>query len=229
MIFAFVDETGDPGSELLKGTSAYFGMAVVSLQDKYYETLRFLLSQVHWLCGTATPIGLGPQSVRAFNLLSGLGELEKSDLIAASSLYINKKDYGGRYLEWSETGVPQHDWAYYLRNYLLRHLLEFHFSACSIITEPVDLVVDRILLTESQRKNTLDYLNSITAIPLREPFKIPAIAYLTLADSQYVGGLEIAHVLADVIRERLKGTISENMAGLSSFMRIEHFVGHKKI
>ena len=53
-------------------------------------------------------------------------------------------------------------------------------------------------LSESQRRNTIDYLNSKTEIPLRQQFRIPPVTYLTIANSEYIGGLEIAHVLADV-------------------------------
>jgi len=228
MNFVFLDETGDPGSNISKGASLYFGMALISVIDKDYETLRRLLAQVHWLCGTAALISLGQHSIRALNLLRGLQELARNGIISASGLYISKECYGGRYTKWSDIDVPSSEWPYYLRNYLLRHLLEFHFAALNTPSEPVDLILDRVLLTESQRKNILEYLNSKTAIPLREPFRIPPITFLTVANSQYVGGLEIAHVLADILREFVKGTISENLKELSNFMRVEHFVGLEK-
>lgn len=228
MNFVFVDETGDPGGKLSSGSTVYFGMALLSVKSEDYEALRRLLSQVHWLCGTATTISLKQSAIRALNLLRGLKELERNGIISASGLYIDKEDYGGRYTKWSDTESEPSEWTYYLRNYLLRHLLEFHFAAIGNLTDPVDLVLDRTILTESQRRNTLEYLNSKTAIPLREPFKIPHIEFLTIADSEYVGGLEIAHVLADILREYIKGTISEIQKEVSDFMRIMHFIGHER-
>lgn len=228
MNFVFVDDTGDPGSQLSKGASAYFGMALLSVKDNDYEAVRFLLSQVYWLCGTAKSIVLGQHYIRALNLLRGLQELAKNGIVFASGLYINKEKYGGRYLAWSDIEVPQSEWPYYLRNYLLRHLLEFHFGEVNKTTEPVDLALDRILLNESQRKNTFNYLNSKTAVPLKQPFAIPTIAHLTIADSEYVSGLQIAHVLADILKEHAAGTISNNLKKLSDFMRIKQFVGEKK-
>ena len=94
--------------------------------------------------------------------------------------------------------------------------------------DSVELVLDRVNLTESQRVNTYNYLNSITKIPLRESFSIPPIKHLTICDSQYVGGLEIAHVLADVLRETIKGDITPEVKAVSDFMRIKHFVGHRE-
>jgi len=228
MRFVFVDDTGDPGSDLSGGASAHFGMALLSVKSADYEAIRRLLSQVHWLSGTATSLALGQHSIRALMLLRGLQELSNNCIVSASSLYIDKKHYGGRYLTWSDVDVPSSEWAYYLRNYLLRHLLEFHFSVPGITDEVIDLVLDRILLDGSKRENTLNYLNSKTAIPLREPFKIPPITYLTIADSEYVGGLETAHVLADVTRELAKGTISQSVTEVANFIRVKHFVGHEK-
>ncbi len=228
MHFVFVDDTGDPGREVSKGASPHFGMALLSVKDNDYEAIRRLLSQVHWLSGTVSQIGLGRQPVRALSLLRGLKELARNGIVFASGIYITKENYGGRYLTWSDTDVPPSEWPYYLRNYLLRHLLEFHFSEVNTETESVDLVLDRVLLSESQRKNTLDYLNSRTAIPLKQSFAIPAISHLTIADSEYVGGLEVAHVLADILKKHSTETIPENIKEVSDFMRVKEFVGDQK-
>jgi len=224
--FVFVDETGDRGSDISKGASLYFGMALLSVQDKDYKALRLLLAQVHWLRGTATSIELRRTYNKSLDLMRGLKELANHGVISASGLYINKEDYGGRYLKWSDVDVPSTEWTYYLRNYLLRHLLEFHFETVSTTDEPIDLVLDRVILTERQRGNTYDYLNSKTEIPLRESFSIPPVEHLTICDSEYVGGLEIAHVLADILTETIKGDIKPEVKAVSDFVRVKHFIGH---
>ena len=230
MIYVFIDETGDPGKRyiLTRGSTPYFGMVAISIIDTDYHTLRLLLSQIHWLRGTASSITLRRTYNKALDSIRGMKELARSGIISASGLYINKAEYGGRYLTWSDVQAPKSDWNYYLRNYLLRHLLEFHFSNGDITTEPIDLILDRITLTEAQRKNTLDYLNSRSDIGLREPFAIPPIEYITLCDSEYVGGLEIAHVLADVLKETIKGVITPEVRAVSDFIKIEYFVGHRE-
>ncbi len=228
MNFVFVDETGDPGSDISKGASLYFGMALLSVKDKDYKALRLLLSQIHWLRGTATSIELRRTYNKSLDLMRGLKELANHGVISASGLYINKEDYGGRYLTWSDVDVPPTEWTYYLRNYLLRHLLEFHFETVGTTDKPIDLVLDRVILTEGQRENTYAYLNSRTKIPLREPFSIPPVAYLTICDSEYVGGLEIAHVLADILKETIKGDITPEVKAVCDFVRVKHFIGHKE-
>ena len=230
MIFVFVDETGDPARRkiLSSGSTPYFGMVAISIIDKEYSALRLLLSQIHWLRGTATSIELRRTYNKSLDLMRGLRELANNGIILASGLFINKGDYGGRYLKWSDVDVPKREWRYYLRNYLLRHLLELHFSGNRSLVDTVDLVLDRVTLSESQRKETYDYLNSKTRQPLREPFAIPHIEYLTIGDSEYVGGLEIAHVLANILRGKIKGEITPEVTEVSDFVRIEHFVGHKE-
>jgi len=230
VIFVFVDETGDPGRRnmLSCGSTPYFGMAAISIIKKDYNALRFLLSQIHWLRGTATSIKLRRTYNKSLDLMRGLKELANHGVISASGLYINKEDYGGRFLKWSDVEVPRSEWVHYLRNYLLRHLLELHFSNNNSVTDSVDLVLDRVNLAERQRRNTYNYLNSKTERPLRERFSIPPVEYLTIGDSEYVGGLEIAHVLADILKETIKGTITPEVRAVSDFMRIEHFIGHKE-
>ena len=230
MIFVFVDETGDPGKRniLSCGSTPYFGMVAIGIMKKDYKALRFLLSQIHWLRGTASSIELPRTYNKSLDLMRGLKELANHGVISASGLYINKEDYGGRYLKWSDVEAPQSEWAYYLRNYLLRHLLELHFSSTNPVTDSVELVLDRVILTESQRVNTYHYLNSKTEIPLRKPFSIPPVKHLTICDSEYVGGLETAHALASILRETIKGAISPEVKAVSNFLRIKHFVGHKK-
>jgi hypothetical protein len=225
MRFVFVDETGDPGSDIENGSSPFFGMAALSIKSQDYSALRSLLSQVHWLCGTASQIELNGHYVRSAQILRGLNSLAENSVISASGIYLIKKEYGGHYLTWSEQQTDKKEWRYYLRNYLLRHLLEYHFSQCDDYVDHLDLVLDRVLLSEAQRQNTTNYLNSKTLIALKEPFKIPPISFLTIADSEYVGGLEIAHVLADVVRDSVKAELNKNIEPIVGFIRKLRFTG----
>lgn len=230
MLFVFVDETGEPGKRNIfsLGSTPYYGMVALSILDRDYKALRLLLSQMHWLRGAATSIELRRTYYKSMDLMRGLKELANRGVILASGLFINKGDYGGRFLKWSDVDIPKGEWKHYLRNYLLRHLLELHFSNSGALANTIDLVLDRVTLSETQRKNTYDYLNSKTRKLLREPFAIPPIEFLTIGDSEYVGGLEITHVLADILRETIKGEVTSEVKEVSNFMRIEHFAGRKR-
>ena len=74
MIFVFVDETGDPGKRniLSLGSTPYFGMVAISIMGKDCKSLRLLLSQIHWLRGTASSIELRRTYNKSLDLMRGL-------------------------------------------------------------------------------------------------------------------------------------------------------------
>ncbi len=224
MIFILVDETGDPGKAA--GASEYFGYSILQVSSDDYHILNFLISQICWLCGSAKQTRWGERPYRILNLLRGLKELANDDIIKASGLYIQKAKYCGAYLNWANYGIPSTEWPHYLRNYVLRHALEFHFMDYNTPDKPVEIILDRVIITEDQKINTGRYLNSETPKPLREKFKIPPILHFTLADSQYVRGLWVAHVLADMLRLQIKGEMNSMIEDLSSFMKTQCFLGH---
>jgi len=229
MIYVFIDETGDPSNKIDLGSSKYFGMALLQVHSDNYSIIRKTLSYYRWLSGMFAEVKKLPQRpIVCLNLLRGIAPLAEQGLIEASGLYLDKTRYGGRYLTWSDIDIPPHEWRYYLRNYVLRHLLEHHFSQGHSFDDTVDLVLDRVELTEEQRINTLNYLNSSPPIPLRQPFAIPQIGYLTIADSEYVEALQIVHLLADLVRDYAKNTILPEQLELSQFLRVIEFLGHKK-
>ena len=224
MLFLFVDETGDPGE---KG-SPYFGYGLLHVMHNKYSAIRHLLSQIRWLRGIFGDLSRLSSKVdknTINNILRALSTLSEAGHIAASGLYIDKSTYGGRFLKWSEAEIPQKEWSYYLRNYLLRHLLEYHFSLPNVDKDEIDLVIDRILLTDNQRRNTMSYFNSKTEIPLKKPFSIPPVKYFTIADSEYICGLEIAHILSGVVNKIAEGASPEYL-NIVKFMNIQKFDGH---
>jgi len=227
MNYVFIDETGDPGK---KGTQC-FGYGLLHIQDGNYFLIRRLLSEIRQLSGIwgdLSRITKKTNNQTLINILQGLASLSESNQIICSGLYINKSTYGGRYLEWSEPPIGENVMAYRLRNYLLRHLLEFHFSYEDVSKTETDIILDRVSLSERQRQETFNYLNSKTAIPLNQPFAIPEISYLTITGNEYICGLELAHVLADVVKKKAMNDLSDEYSELIGFIRIREFIGHKK-
>jgi hypothetical protein len=49
-----------------------------------------------------------------------------------------------------------------------------------------------------------------------------------VASSDYVCGLEIAHILADIVKQKAMGDVSEKYGELIQFIRIKEFEGHKQ-
>jgi hypothetical protein len=228
MDFLFVDETGDPGRE----GSKCFGLALLQVNSKCYMSIRRLLFSYRLLSGMFPEVKDLPQKpIAHLNLLRGISSLVEAGLVQVSGIYIYKERYGGRYLKWIDSGyaVAETEWRYYLRNYLLRHLLEMHFSDKPTPNEDTDLVLDRVMLTEAQRANTLSYLNGKTQIALRQPFVIPKIIHLTIADSEYVGALQLVHIIADLVKTCAIGNLSGESEKLSRLFRIVEFIGHKNL
>jgi hypothetical protein len=230
MRFLFVDETGDPGDA--KGSTPYFGFALLEVHSGKYSAIRHLMSQIRWLRGIFGDLDrLSPKrddNVVA-NLIRGLSILTVNDIIKVSGIFINKERYEGQYLKWTDKDVKREEWAYYLRNYLLRHLLEFNFEDREMAdNDEIDLILDRVMLNEGQRKNTIAYLNSKTEMRLERKFAIPPVKHLTVASSDYVCGLEIAHILADIVKQKAMSDMSEKYAELTQFIRIKELEGHKQ-
>jgi hypothetical protein len=226
MNFIFIDETGDVGKE---GGTSYFGYGLLHVKDDKYFLIRQLLSEIRWLHGVfgdLSRITSKTENNTVMGILRALSSLSRENHIICTGLYINKSNYGGRYLEWSETAIPQSQMAYRLRNYLLRHLLEFHFSHKDVPKTATDIILDRVALSEPQYMETFKYLNS--KLPLEKPFALPEITHLTIADNEYICGLELAHVLADVVKKTAEAKLSDKYSEFVDFIRITEFIGHKK-
>jgi hypothetical protein len=85
--------------------------------------------------------------------------------------------------------------------------------------------LDRVSLFESQFRGTFNYLNSNTTTSLARRFSLPGITHLTIADNEYICGLELAHILADVVKKKAMNKLSDEYAKLVWFMRIQEFIG----
>lgn len=228
MNFIFIDETGDVGKE---GGTRYFGYGLLHVKDDNYFVIRQLLSQIRWLHGVfgdLSRITSKTDNNTVKGILRALASLSEKNHIICTGLYINKSSYGGRYLEWSESAIPQKLMTYRLRNYLLRHLLEFHFGHEDVPKTATDIILDRVELSESQRIETFNYLNSRTVRPLEKPFALPEITHLTIADNEYICGLELAHILADVVKKKAEAKLSVEYSKFVEFIRMKEFIGHKK-
>jgi hypothetical protein len=84
------------------------------------------------------------------------------------------------------------------------------------------------MLSQSQHDNIFKYLNGRPDIPLKRPFEIPPITYITISDSKYTGGLEVAHLLADLLRDQAKDTLNAEIKQEAAFLKITRFIGHSK-
>lgn len=218
----FVDETGDLGP---KG-SGYYGYGVFEVAAADYGQIRRLLAEARVRYGLYRDLELDLRRQPLMGIFSQLKELAAQDVVRCSGLYIDKHRYGGRYLTWSDVDFAQKsDWAHHLRNYLLRVALEHHYEPYGVEGRSIDLVLDRIAVNVEQHRNLEDYLANRPTVPRREPFRLPRLEYLTISDSQYTGALQIAHVVADVVKRYARMIIPADNSAPIEFIRVSAFLG----
>ena len=224
--FVFVDETGDLGPE---GTDIYgYGILVEEVKD--YSQIRQILVEERWRFRLFRDFEVDTRGRQASNVFTQLQMLAEVGKISASGFYINKKRYGGRYLHWSEIKRAKRSlMPHRLRNYLLRKALEFHYSDRPIYKDQsIDLVLDRIAVNADQRRNLEDYIMGHKSIQRREPFRLPKIDYVTISDSSYTEALQIAHMVADLVKKCAAGTLQPQELEFCGFIKFMEFWGHKE-
>jgi len=218
--FLFVDETGDLGP---KGTEIY-GYGMIEVAAKNYSKIREIVAEERWRFRIYRDFELSKDTRPLVNVMKQFKELSGAGILSVSGLYINKTRYKGRYLSWSDIDLPASaERAHYLRNYLLRQALEYHYSPGPIDSRRIDLVIDRIAVNSAQRANLEDYL--MGKMPLKEEFKIPSIDHVTIADSSYIEGLQMAHNVADVVKRMAVGNFDNEVAMETDVIRITEFLG----
>lgn len=223
--FVFVDETGVPAAH----GPTIFGYGVLEVGASDYGKIRQILAEERWRFRLYRDFELDPGKRPTSNVLTQLRELAEHGKVHASGLYIDKGHYGGRYLAWSDIGqVKRSEWPHRLRNYVLRKAMEFHYDGRPIDDRSIDLVLDRIAVNPSQRRNLEEYITSHKGIVLRERFALPAIDYVTISDSSYTGGLQLAHLITDLLKMAAMGSLEAEVADLASFIRLAALVGHVK-
>jgi len=223
--FVFVDDTGDPSPA--KGCSELFGFGILEVPVNKYAMIRQILAEERWRHRLYRDFEIAPTSQPCRNVLTQLAELAQAGLVCMSGFYLNKDQYAGRYLTWCDIGsAPRWQWPHRLRAYVLRKALEFHYDGRPIDDRSIDLVLDRIALSHRQRQNLEDYLTSQKGIVLNEPFHLPKIDYITISDSSYTGGLQLAHIMTDIVKRCAAGTLPADVPLLLQCFRVVEFTGH---
>lgn len=108
------------------------------------------------------------------------------------------------------------------------HLLEFHFGRIWLGADKVELVIDRITMSPTQRRNLEDYLSQSPTIPLQRPFRIPQIEHVTMADSRYVEGLQLAHVFTEVLADFARNSTRTDVLELTKFFGVSCLIGQRQ-
>ena len=197
--FLFVDESGDPGYGMEQNSgrllsSPFFVLAALHLCDDSIPQINRHVAALRYLRSFDRELKLPAQQQYAGRLLGPIGQLAQSHYnVWASVVYVDKEQYTGRYLK--PTPEAETD-PLRFRNYVLRRLLQHHFSLHPLQSNQYDLVLDRVDMTAADRENLTTYLRS-------RP-DIPPPTYVTHASSIYVEGLQVVHNIANSYYDSLR-------------------------
>jgi len=187
--FIFIDESGDPG-DLHSTSSSYYIAACIHVTDiqmeellPHFVGLRFFQNLSRELKPIISNQKLLPKILDILNWHDG---------IRVSAVHLTKKEYSGPYLS---DRSPRGKNPRFFQNFVIRQLLEHHFSGGGFQTDEGELVFDRISMTFENEVNLRDYIN--------ENWNLPDFSHITFADSRYVECLQIADLIAGLVREKI--------------------------
>ncbi len=186
--FVFIDEAGEPGI-----ASNYYVLGLIHLTDVSLEKINIDLGALRYFGKIKKELKstkMRPEEKERIPeiILSVAGEA----FVRASAVYVNKGQYLGKYLR--NDGLPP-DGARF-RNHIARELLEFHFAHFPQQSSEIELIFDRIHLSDSREYQLKQYLRN------EQPKSLPTFKFIAQADSRYVELLQIADWVAGVVKEK---------------------------
>lgn len=203
--FLFVDETGDPGRDLLGGSSKYFAVGCVHVTDISLEQLHRHLFALGYFSGHVRELKSSRLSRLQKDQIADIAKwLCESQDTRLTVVFIDKDRYVGPYFGIS--GERPYD-AVRFRNFLTRQLLEHHFDGWKPVSSECDLVFDRAI-GEAEEVNVRQYL--------RGNFRLPQFTSIVHCDSRFVPALQFADSIVHIVKECVFGnreSVDERLLG----------------
>lgn len=206
--YIFVDESGDPGYTLDPSTgqllsTPYYVVAALHICDDCFPAINTHIASFRYLTGMNRELKIPPEKDVFKRLIEPLSDLAIGGRnIWASVIYVDKERYTGRYLKPGGRRPPSPTM---FRNRMLRCLLEFHFSLCSLQSRQFDLVLDRVEMAQYDAQNLQAYLAG--------NHHIPTPTHITHASSIYVEPLQIVHHIAAGYKDIMTGKNPPDVLG----------------
>lgn len=195
--YLFVDESGDPGKAA--GNPIYI-LTGVHVPKASMASLRVHLASFRYHNNVNKelkdypPFRKNPPIHQVQRFVEALVSLTRNGLISATTNWLRKATYKGPYLDPPDSVR--------FRNFQLRLLLVRHKER-GYWCDNMDVVLDRFDVTEELYLNMRKYvLKTIWGLE-------PRPAHITIADSDYVGGLQLADIYTRLARQVIEGKASE--------------------
>lgn len=191
--FLFIDESGDPGKADLKDSSDFYMVMILHVTDislreltdhfcrlRYFKTFNKELKNIY----------------KDKDLLEKLLDIYKwisnKENVFCSSVYLQKEDYKGPYL--SEDSYGGYD-PQKFRNFILSKALERHFYLIEVLSNELEIVIDRFYSKKEKEEELFKYLQGNN--------KLPNILNLEQVDSRYVEGVQLVDLLGNILRAKI--------------------------
>ena len=199
--YLFLDESGDPGTA--PGNNPIYLLAGLHVTKRGLEALRVHLAcfrYQHQVSKEFKSWGAllkdGP-TVQLKAFVETLVTLTEEGTIAATVNWLHKPSYQGNQGPYLAKGRSQKFRSFQLRLLLSRHRSRGHWS------DNLDIVLDRWNMSEDRYLNLRQYVEE-TIWGLE-----PRPAHVTVADSDYVEGLQVADMYARFARGVVEGKASD--------------------
>lgn len=205
----FIDESGDPGSDMQGGSSRYFAMGCLHLTDvsldalhKHYCAFEYFQARVREIKSSKLSRLQKDQISDMFKWMSG------TNGISTTVAFIDKQRYTGPFLN---VGVPQAGEARRFRDFLARLMFERHFAKYPPQTLETELVFDQAI-HESEEASLRAYL--------RGNMLLPRLDRVSQCDSRYVPALQFIDVLVHFVKEIYFGDAASVDARVLDFIDV---------
>lgn len=207
--FIFIDEAGEPGLE-----TPYYIQGLVHVTDQSLKILNVHLGAFRYF-----------GNIRNEMKSTKLNDLQKEHLLSilklfignhhfikASVVYVNKNNYKGNYLR-DKNDCPRD--ASKFRHFIIRRLLEFHFSNIKPRSREIELVIDRFHSLEIKEQQLRNYLRD------ERFYTLPNFLHISQADSRYVEMLQIADWISGSVKEKKFTHPERNYYDLFSYINVK--------
>ena len=190
--FIFIDEAGDPGEE-----TPYFIQGLLHITDESLKKINVHLGAFRYFGNVDKELkstklnGLQKQKLLAVLKCA----VVESGFVAATSVFVSKENYVGRYIK-EAPGLPPKD-ATRFRHFMIRRLLEFHFKNKKVQSDTVEIIFDRIHPGEEKERYLKNYLRKLGALSL-----LPNFLHIIQVDSRYVELLQLTDWIAGAVKEK---------------------------
>ncbi|MEF3692138.1 MAG: DUF3800 domain-containing protein [Candidatus Moraniibacteriota bacterium] len=210
--FIFLDESGDPGN-----FTDYYITGLIHVTDLSLKKLNIHLGALRYFGGVRNELkSTSLNQLQKEHLLDVLKiSMHDGNFVKASAVFVNKKNYKGNYLEDNELYKKD---PIKFRHFVLRRLLEFHFSKEKAQSREIELVVDRFHSDESKEQQLRNYLRDIRITTL------PEFIHIIQADSRYVEMLQIADWISGSVKEKFFVHKERNFNDLFSYIKVDEIV-----